>query len=97
MNNHCIFTICAKNYIGLAQALEKSVQQYNDNVDFYIVVADELDTGKEPPVADNVLIAKSVLPIEENLWTNMAFKYNLTEFCTAIKPFSLEYFFKEKI
>ena len=96
MNNHCIFTICAKNYIGLAQALEKSVQQYNDNVDFYIVVADEFDTGKEPPVADNVLIAKSVLPIEENLWTNMAFKYNLTEFCTAIKPFSLEYFFKEK-
>ena len=96
MKKNCIFTICAKNYIGLAQALEKSVRQYNDDVDFYIVVADEFDTGKEPSVADNVFIAKRVLPIEEKLWTNMAFKYNLTEFCTAIKPFCIEYFFKEK-
>ena len=37
---NCIFTICAKNYIGLAQALEKSILQYNNNIDFYIVVAD---------------------------------------------------------
>ena len=96
MNKNCIFTICAKNYIGLAQALEKSVRQYNDNVDFFIVVADEFDTGKEPTVSDNVLIAKSFLSIDERLWTNMAFKYNLTEFCTAIKPFCIEYFFQEK-
>ena len=96
MKKNCIFTICAKNYIGLAQALEKSIRQYNDDVDFYIVVADEFDTGKEPSVDDNVFIAKRVLPIEEKLWTNMAFKYNLTEFCTAIKPFCIEYFFKEK-
>ena len=96
MKNNCIFTICAKNYIGLAQALEKSVRQYNSNVDFFIVVADEFDTGKEPPVSDNVLIAKSFLSIDEKLWTNMAFKYNLTEFCTAIKPFCIEYFFQKK-
>lgn len=96
MNMHCIFTICAKNYIGLAQALEKSVLQYNQDVDFYIVVADELDTGKEPSVSANVLTAKKILPIDEKLWLNMAFKYNLTEFCTAIKPFCIEYFFREK-
>ena len=63
MNKNCIFTICAKNYIGLALALEKSVKQYNDNVDFFIVVADEFDTGKEPSVAENVIEAKSVLEI----------------------------------
>lgn len=96
MNKHCIFTICAKNYIGLAQALEKSIKQYNDNVDFYIMVSDEFDTGKEPTVADNVLIAKDVLGIDDKLWTNMAFKYNLTEFATCIKPFSIEYFFTKK-
>ncbi len=96
MNKNCIFTICAKNYIGLALALEKSVKQYNDNVDFYIVVADEFDTGKEPSVAENVIVAKSVLEIPESLWTNMSFKYNLTEFCTCIKPFSIEYFFTKK-
>lgn len=96
MKSNCIFTICAKNYIGLALALEKSVRQYNDDVDFYIVVADEFDTGKEPLVTDNVLIAKKILAINEKLWTNMAFKYNLTEFCTAIKPFCIEFFFVQK-
>ena len=96
MNKNCIFTICAKNYIGLAQALEKSVKQYNDNVDFYIMVSDEFDTGKEPKVAENVLIAKDILGIDDKLWTNMAFKYNLTEFATCIKPFSIEYFFTKK-
>lgn len=96
MNINCIFTICAKNYIGLAQALEKSVKQYNDNVDFYIMVSDEFDTGKEPKVAENVLIAKDILGIDDKLWTNMAFKYNLTEFATCIKPFSIEYFFTKK-
>lgn len=96
MNNNCIFTICAKNYIGLAQALEKSVKQYNNNVDFYIMVSDEFDSGKEPKVAENVLIAKDILGIDDKLWTNMAFKYNLTEFATCIKPFSIEYFFTKK-
>lgn len=96
MNKHCIFTICAKNYVGLALALEKSVKQYNDDVDFFIMVADEFDTGKEPDVADNVIEAKKVLNIPSTLWTNMSFKYNLTEFCTCIKPFSIEYFFTEK-
>lgn len=96
MNTHCIFTICAKNYIGLAQALEMSVKKYNDNVDFYIVVADEFGTEKMPDLADNILEAKSVLKLDERLWTNMAFKYNLTEFCTCIKPFCIEYFFLKK-
>ena len=36
MKSNCIFTICAKNYIGLALALEKSVRQYNDDVDFIL-------------------------------------------------------------
>lgn len=93
---HCIFTICAKNYIGLAQALEKSVRQYNNDVDFFIVVADEFDTGNVLLVSENVLIAKQILPIDVKLWTNMSFKYNLTEFCTCIKPFCIEYFFLQK-
>lgn len=94
MNRNCVFTICAKNYIGLAQALEKSVYKHNDNIDFYIVVADEFDR-KNLVVANNVIMAKETLAIDSQLWTNMAFKYNLTEFCTCIKPFSIEYFFKK--
>lgn len=95
MKNNCIFTICAKNYIGLALTLEKSVLQYNDNVDFFIVVADEFSNDM-PTVSSNVLEAKQILGIPEPLWNNMSFKYNLTEFCTCIKPFSIEYFFEKK-
>ena len=49
-----------------------------------------------PDLADNILEAKSILKLNDKLWTNMAFKYNLTEFCTCIKPFCIEYFFHEK-
>ena len=38
---NCVFTIVATNYVGLAQALQKSIEKYNKVVDFYIVVADE--------------------------------------------------------
>lgn len=93
---NCIFTICAKNYIGLAQALEKSILQYNNDIDFYIVVADVFDMDNKPALSDNVLIAKEILEINDELWTNMSFKYNLTEFCTCIKPYSIEYFFQRK-
>lgn len=90
MEKRCVFTIVAKNYIGLAQLLEKSILVNNTNVDFYIVVADDLD-GNEYPV--NVICAHNCFGIEEALWQNMTFKYNLTEFCTAIKPSAFKYLF----
>lgn len=93
---NCIFTICAKNYIGLAQLLGKSIAKYNDNVDFYIVVADEIDKNTAHINVPNILVAKEFLSIDKQRWNNMTFKYNLTEFCTSIKPFSIEYFFQEK-
>ena len=96
MNKNCIFTICAKNYIGLAQTLEKSVKKYNNNVDFYIIVADEFNREEKTILGNNIFIAKEILNIDETLWINMSFKYNLTEFCTCIKPFTIEYFFTQK-
>lgn len=90
---NCAFTIVAKNYIGLAQILEKSIRQYYNELDFYIVVADEMDDELRNKVGDNILVAKEILNIEESLWQDMSFKYNLTEFCTSIKPASFRYFF----
>lgn len=90
MGNRCIFTIVAKNYVGLAQLLQKSIMSHNSTVDFYIIVADELDSSVYP---NNTIEAKSSLDISPNLWTEMSFKYNLTEFCTSIKPFAFKYLF----
>ena len=91
----CIFTICAKNYIALAQVLESSIRQYEEGVDFFIVVADEFAPASSMEHPANVLVAKDILPIHDALWRNMSFKYNLTEFCTSIKPFCVEHFFGE--
>lgn len=89
--NNCAFTIVAKNYVGLAQILEKSIRQYYNDLSFYIIVADEVDDILRIELPANVLIAKEVLDITSELWNDMSFKYNLTEFCTSIKPASFRY------
>lgn len=86
----CIFSIVAKNYIGLAKVLRESVLKHNQ-VDFKIIVADELPMEFNE---EGVIEAKSCLPIDSELWDNMSFKYDLTEFCTSIKPFAFKYFIK---
>lgn len=90
-----VITICAKNYIGLSLILGQSISKYNKDINFYIFVADEMseEDKKRLDVPSCVYFAKDVLPIEEQLWDEMSFKYNLTEFCTAIKPFCLEWIF----
>lgn len=89
------FTICAKNYIGLARVLEESIKLHNPEFQFYIFVADEFsDLDNFNNLPDNILISKDHLDIPENQWNQMSFKYNLTEFCTAIKPSCYKYLFK---
>ena len=87
MNKKSVFTIVAKNYIGLALILEKSIKKFDSDIDFYIFVADEFLTSEDlSNIPTNVLIAKDLLGIDSAQWTDMTFKYDLTEFCTAIKP-----------
>lgn len=86
----CAFTIVAKNYIGLALILEKSIHKYAPEKDFYIIVADNKDDITDN-LPENILIAKDILDINEEIWNDMSFKYNLTEFCTSIKPFVFLY------
>lgn len=90
MNTNCVFTIVAKNYIGLAQLLQKSFFKYNTNTDFFIIVADELEGMSFP---ENVICAHSTFDFSEERWINMSFKYPLTEFCTAIKPAAFKHLF----
>ena len=91
----CAFTIVAKNYIGLAKILEQSLHQHDVGTDFRIYVADEFKE-KFVTLPSEVLIAKDVLNgLTEEQWTDMSFKYDLTEFCTAIKPFCFEHVFAD--
>lgn len=85
------FTIVAKNYIGLARVLKESFLRYNPSDDFFIFVADEYSAQE-----DEVFEAKEILHISEEKWLEMSFKYDITEFCTSIKPFCFDFLFKER-
>jgi hypothetical protein len=91
---NAVFTIVAKNYTGLAQVLEASVRR-NSDADFFIFVADEWKAAGQvqQSLPANVLTAKDVLGIGKQEWEQMAFKYNLIEFCTAIKAACFQYLF----
>ena len=91
MNKNCIFTIVARNYIGLAQILGNSIKRYHNNIDYYIVVADDFQQGGIT-LPENTIVAHKILDYSENEWIDMSFKYSLTEFCTAIKPATFQFF-----
>lgn len=87
MNKDVIFTICAKNYLAQALSLRESTLKYND-VDFYIFLSDKNDEEGLPEV---ILLDDEWIPN----WQQMAFKYNVIEFSTSIKPFCFQKLFKD--
>ena len=88
--NICAFTIVAKNYIGLARILGHSLSKVNPDINFKIFVADEFPQNVKS-LPDNVIISRKVLDYSSEEWTDMSFKYDLTEFCTSIKPGVFKY------
>lgn len=89
------FTIVARNYYGLAQVLRQSVLQYHDDVDFLVFVADGIPTAQHDHFGSDTVDGTAVMRryVSEEKLLEVAFKYNLTEFCTAIKPFCFQYLF----
>ena len=68
----CIFTIVAKNYIGLGEILGSSIARFHDDVDFRIFVADEFDT-QPSQLPDNVIVTRNLLGYSNDEWEDMAF------------------------
>lgn len=86
---NAVFTICAKNYLAQALTLKESVLQYNPDIDFYLFLAD-----KKTDDIKNV----NLVELDDSWilgWENMAFKYNVIEFATSIKPFCFKKLFDE--
>jgi hypothetical protein len=90
-----VFTICASNYYGLAQVLKQSVMRSNPDVEFFVFIADEIPELVRHKFGDDVIDATVTVgaAIGHEKFREMAFKYNLTEFCTAIKPFCFQHVF----
>lgn len=88
---NAVFTIVAKNYLAHANTLGDSLRASNPDLAFHVILADEaegvLDTSAQ---RYPTLEARSV---RIDGYLDMAFKYDLVEFATAIKPFVFEYLF----
>lgn len=83
------FTICAKNYMAQALTLKESFEKYNSETDFFIFLSDETANEELPEV---ISLDNSWIPD----WEIMAFKYNVIEFSTSIKPFCIDYLFSKR-
>lgn len=88
-----VFTICARNYTPYARILMTSVLDNNPEVERITVIADEPD--KQFTIHDvygRVIYAREIgIPD----FDNFAFRYDVTEFNTAIKPYVIKKLFNE--
>lgn len=82
-----VLTICSRNYLGQALTLRKSVLKHNPNFDFYLYLADDAGDISQPWI---IPLSDTVIPD----WKTKAFKYDVIEFNTCIKPFCIESLFK---
>ncbi len=90
-----IFTICARNYYGLTKVLKQSIAICNPDVEFIVFIADGIPKSDQHMFGDDAIDATVAFDtgIGHEKLVEMAFKYNLTEFCTAIKPFCFQHLF----
>lgn len=81
-----IFTITARNYLGIALTLGESVSRHHPEARFSICVSDGL--GGLDLVLSNPLHRLIDVPalFAPEIAEDLAFKYNITEYCTAVKP-----------
>lgn len=91
MSKQCAFTICARNYLGLAKVLKKSFTKFYD-INFYIFIADEIEDSL---TNEFIFRSKTTLNISAKRWQQNSFKYDITEFCTYLKPYCFDYLQKQ--
>ena len=88
MTKHAYFTICSRNYLAYALTLYHSLKRSQPEAAFFCFLADEPEGTEDLPFP--VIDCESMkIP---GFW-DMAFRYNVMEFNTAVKPFCIDYLF----
>lgn len=85
------FTICSRNYLAYALTLRDSLREAEPGLNLKIFLADE--PISEAPPQHIEIIPVSNLGATEML--DMAFRYTVIEFNTAVKPFCFDYMFDQ--
>ena len=87
------FTIVAKNYLAFAITLAQSLKKSDPDLEFHILLVDQ-PNGLEQKYFDeySIMLAQD---LDIPGFKEMAFKYNVTEFSTALKPFVIDFLFQK--
>lgn len=85
------FTICSNNYLHFARTLGDSLRRIDPDVAFIVFLADE-PTEITARVADELRIVPG-RELGISNYVDMAFKYSIMEFNTALKPFCFDHAF----
>lgn len=91
-------TIVSRNYAAYARTLQESLRQSNPEVDFFVLVVDRKDASFEHSSGFDRLVWVEDLGVPN--FRHLAFKFDILELNTDVKPFMLaklaaeyEYFF----
>jgi len=84
------FTICSRNYLAYALTLRDSLREAEPGLDLRIFLADQPISGKMPEDVEIIQVSDMGAEIRD-----MAFRYTVIEFNTAVKPFCFDYMFEQ--
>lgn len=84
-----VFSICSANYMPLAMTLYHSLTEADPDVQFTLFLADDAQAGTELPDVPFKVVRARDLNIPHV--ADMAFRYTIMEFNTAIKPFCFQW------
>jgi glycosyltransferase involved in cell wall biosynthesis len=83
-------TIIARNYLPAARVLTKSFQEHHRDCPFTTLVVDDIDREVDEAAEPFDVLRLADLGIEHDEALRMAAIYDVTELCTALKPWLLE-------
>jgi len=90
MSKNVAFTIVAQNYVGYALTLADSMKNSNPDVDFRIYFADGISAELLRVLETRGVKYHNALDLNPDIFLKMAFYYEVTEYCTSIKPFIMK-------
>jgi hypothetical protein len=93
--NRAICTIIAKNYLAAARTLCQTYQHLHPEDRCFVLVVDEHRGFIDPAKEDFELVGVEELEIPD-FYPSFAFKYNVTELSTAVKPYLLELLLRQR-
>jgi hypothetical protein len=93
MHKTAIFTIASLNYIAYARTLMESVQNCHPDADRFMLLVDEPSSAID--LASETFTVVPVKDLDIDGFDEMAFKYDIMEFNTAVKPFFMSWLLKK--